>query len=151
MSAISVNATSVTNVALALTAPIEVEPNDDIAHAQPLTVDGWVAGNVGGADVMDLYSVQIPTLATYTFETSGVLGACGTALEADTRLRLLDATGAQIAVNDNTAFSPASLVTYPGLFCSLISSQLQPGRYFLEIRASAGIGGTYRLHIRSGS
>jgi len=146
---LTVTGSAVQNVAFTLRNPIESEPNDDLTKAQPLFVDSWVAGQISAVDLKDLYAVMIPTSGTYTFETSGVLAACGAALDLDTVLRLLDSSGSPIATNDDT---PSPTASFPGKLCSLITGQVQAGKYFVEVSAAAGsTTGSYRLHVRSGS
>jgi hypothetical protein len=155
MSSFTMSGTTIKNVAINLGVPGEAEPNDDRAHAQPLVVNSWIAGNVGPPDMADVFSVSVPTAGVYTFETSGVLGSCGTALEVDTVLRLLSAGGAQLAVNDDTESpsrsNPFGEASYPGVACSRISMQLEPGKYFVEVTGFDAGAGTYRLHVRSGT
>jgi subtilisin family serine protease len=155
MTTLSMSGTVVKSVAINLGVPTESEPNDDRAHAQPLVVNSWIAGNIGPPDVADVFSVTVPSAGVYTFETSGALGACGTALEVDTVLRLLDASGTQLAMNDDTespsSTNPFGQASYPGRACSSISLQLQPGKYFAEVTGADGAAGTYRLHVRSGT
>ena len=49
-----------------------VEPNDDIAHANLLSVNSYVIGSITTPDTRDVYAVTIPTAGAYTIETSGV-------------------------------------------------------------------------------
>jgi hypothetical protein len=63
--------------AISLGQPLESEPNDDLAHANLLSVDSYVIGNITPPDARDIYAVTIPTAGIYTIETSGVLGTCG--------------------------------------------------------------------------
>lgn len=128
----------------------EKEPNNAVATAQVMTVDSWVWGFLGDGEDPDLFSLDIPVTGTYTFETSGRFGACGYGVDSPTALRLLDGSGTMIASNVATLFPQAS---YPGDRCSLITTNLSPGRYYVEVRpdpVSTGRG-YYRLHLRSGS
>lgn len=148
MGMVTLNAPGTQHVAVTLGSPVESEPNDATGQANPLVVNSWVSGNLLAPDGRDMYVVRIPTAGTYTFETSGVLGACFSALEVDTVLRLLNQNGVTMLTNDDTA-SPAA--SYPGAFCSVISTQLQPGTYYLEVTPAGGDFGSYRLHVRAGS
>jgi subtilisin family serine protease len=149
MGTVNVAGSGVQTVALALGAPLEAEPNDDNSHAQPLVVNAWVAGQLTAPDPKDVFTVVIPSAGTYTFETSGVVGACGQAIDVDTVLRLYDAGGTLMGSNDDTSWPIAS---YPSLRCSRVSMQLPPGRYFVEVGpATATAAGTYRLHVRQGN
>lgn len=139
---------AVKNVGFSLSPPVESEPNDDLTQAQHLVVDSWLAGHVGPPDGKDLYAFLVPAAGTYTVETSGNIGACGQGVDVDTIIRLLGTTGTELAINDDTAFPVAS---YPGLRCSRITMELQPGRYFVEVTPFSIGAGTYRLHIRSGT
>ena len=58
-----------------------------------MTVGSWIAGQITTPDTKDVFSVAIPTAGTYTFETSGVVGACGLGLELDTSISVQSAAG----------------------------------------------------------
>jgi hypothetical protein len=134
--------------AIVLGVPTEVEPNDDIAHANLLTVGGYVTGNITTPDVRDMYRVTVVTAGVYTFETSGVVGSCGLGIELDTFLTLSNSTGVAIGTNDNFS-SPT------GRFCSRIQQTLQPGTYYITVTGTAAAQlanhGRYRLEVRAGS
>lgn len=123
----------------------EVEPNNTVATAQELVIDSWVTGSLWNTIDQDFFSFQVPSSGTYTFETSGILAACGTATAAATELQLLDKDGNLVTSNTSTSYPRA---TYPGGACSLISSTLTPGKYYLGVKAL--VTGKYRLHLRSG-
>jgi hypothetical protein len=135
-------------VAISLGIPTEVEPNDDVAHANLLSVGSYVTGTITTPDVRDVYSVTIPTAGTYTFETSGLVGSCGLGIELDTFLSLSSAAGTSIGAN-NDFTSPT------GRFCSRIQSTLTPGIYYITVTGSAANGlashGRYRVEVRSGT
>jgi hypothetical protein len=135
-------------VAIALGIPTEVEPNDDIAHANLLSVGSYVTGTITTPDVRDIYSVTIPTAGTYTFETSGLVGSCGLGIELDTFLSLSSAAGAAIGSNNDFASST-------GRFCSRIQATLTPGIYYITVTGTSSNGlsshGRYRLEVRSGT
>jgi hypothetical protein len=98
--------------------------------------------------------VLVPVAGTYTVETSGVLGACGLALELNTTISLADNNGHAVASNDNSSFLGTSGMTFPGNYCSKISTTLQPGAYTIAVKWSgtpAANPGSYRLQVRSGS
>jgi len=134
-------------VAISLGIPTEVEPNDDIAHANLLSVGSYVTGTITTPDVRDVYSVTIPTAGTYTFETSGLVGSCGLGIELDTFLTLSSAAGTTIGTN-NDFTSPT------GRFCSRIQATLTPGIFYITVNGSGANGlashGRYRLEVRSG-
>jgi subtilisin family serine protease len=138
----------VQTTAIALGVPTESEPNDTRGTADPLSVDSYVVGQIAAPDVTDEYRVVIPASGSYTFETSGVLGACGWGIELDTRLDLLESDGTALASNDNSG-----LATGPQ--CSRITAALAPGTYYVVVSGSTANGlasqGRYRLQIRTGS
>ena len=106
-------------------------------------IGGYVHGTIGApASDQDIFRVSIPQSGQYTFETSGWIGACGFALEEDTRLDLTDATGALLATNDDIDAAALKL-------CSRITALLAPGTYNVAVRGSRG--GRYRLQARAGS
>ena len=135
-------------VAIALGIPTEVEPNDDIAHANLLSVGSYVTGTITTPDVRDIYSVTIPTGGAYTFETSGLVGSCGLGIELDTFLSLSSAAGVSVGTNNDFP-SPT------GRFCSRIQATLTPGIYYITVTGTPSNGlsshGRYRLEVRSGT
>lgn len=136
-------------VAIALGVPTEVEPNDDIAHANALSVGSYVTGSITTPDVRDVYSVTIPTAGIYTFETSGLVGSCGLGIELDTFLTLSSAVGTATIGTNNDFTSPT------GRFCSRIQATLAPGIYYVTVNGTGANGlashGRYRLEVRSGT
>ena len=96
---------------------------------------------------IDVYRLTIPTSATYTFETSGWVGACSFALEDATAIGLFDAAGRFIA---DTAFIDPT----HGNYCSRLTRTLTPGTYYVAVAGSFGggvFGGRYRLQARLGN
>jgi subtilisin family serine protease len=148
MSSVNVSGASTQSISVRLGSPVESEPNDAPAQANPIVVNSWVSGHLLAPDARDVYVVRIPTAGTYTFETSGIIGACFSSLEVDTVLRLTDVNGSTVGSNDDTSFPTAS---YPGQFCSLVTVQLQPGTYYVEVTSADNDFGAYRLHVRTGN
>jgi hypothetical protein len=134
-------------VAISLGMPFEVEPNDDVAHANVLSVGSYVVGSITTPDVADVYSVTIPTAGLYTFETSGLVGSCGLGIELDTFLRVTSQAGTVVGSNDN-------FVSATGRFCSRVQAQLTPGIYYATVTGTGASGlashGRYRLEVRAG-
>jgi subtilisin family serine protease len=124
--------------------PVASQPSGTFATATRLVVNGYAINNVASNGSGDYYVVQIPHAATYYFETGGVLGSCGSALELDTALQLYNAAFTQLATNDDT--------TLPGsLYCSAIALALTPGTYYLRVSASPAASapnGQYRIWAR---
>lgn len=153
-SAIAVDSAHMGTAAVVIGAPVEQSPNGDKTHPQQIFVDSWIAAAIGASNVKDYYRVLIPSAGTYTIETSGVLGACGLALELNTTLALTDKNGATVASNDNDSYFSDPTVTFPGNYCSKITAALQPGAYTIAVGWSATPApnpGSYRLQVRSGS
>jgi subtilisin family serine protease len=140
------------STSIVLGTPVEVEPNDDAAHANTLSVGSYVTGNITPPDVRDVYSVEIPSAGQYTFETSGVVGTCGLGIELDTRISVISAAGVSAGSNDD--FTSSS-----GVFCSRVTATLTPGIYYVTVVASPSAHfktfiadhGRYRLAVRAGS
>jgi hypothetical protein len=136
------------STAIALGVPSEVEPNDDVAHANSLSVGSYVTGNITLPDVRDLFRVTIATAGVYTVETSGLVGSCGLGIELDTFITLTSSAGAVIGSNDNFTSTTSRL-------CSRIQMTLQPGIYYVTVSGTAANGfadhGRYRLEVRSGT
>ena len=152
--AIAVDSAHVASAAVTIGAPVEHSPNGDPAHAQQIFVDSWIAGSIDASAQTDYYRVLIPTAGQYTVETSGVLGACGLALELNTVLTLTDHSGATVATNDNDSYFSDPAMTFPGNYCSRITATLQPGAYTIAVGWSATPApnpGSYRVQVRSGS
>jgi hypothetical protein len=137
-----------TAVPIALGLPLEVEPNDDIAHANVLTVGSYVIGSITPPDVRDTYSVTIPTAGQYTFETTGLVGSCGMGIELDTQLSVATSTGTAVGTNDNEN-------SFTGPFCSRVTAaSLTPGVYYITVTGTSAnqlaSRGRYRLQVRAG-
>ena len=134
--------------AISLGVPTEVEPNDDVNHANLLSVGSYVIGTITPPDTRDVYSVTIPASGTYTIETSGVVGSCGLGVELDTFIQVASAAGATIGTNDNFP-SPT------GRFCSRVQATLTAGIYYVSVGGSGASGlashGRYRLEVRAGT
>jgi subtilisin family serine protease len=143
----NVNSNALT-AAIALGVPTEVEPNDDVAHANLLSVGSYVIGAVTPPDTRDVYSVAIATPGTYTFETSGVVGSCGLGVELDTFIQVASAAGTAVGSNDNFP-SPT------GRFCSRVQASLTAGVYYVTVGFNAAsplaTHGRYRLEVRAGT
>jgi hypothetical protein len=131
--------------------PSEREPNETSSEADALPVGGYLSGVVsaaGGGDT-DVSRVLIPQAGEYTFETSGVDGACGFALQENTTLRLYAQDETERAVSEDIDAANQN-------FCSRISSTLQPGTYYLRVQGLRGPndrygeGGLYQIQARSG-
>ena len=120
--------------------PSEVEPNHDITTPDRLVVGGYVQGEITDVSTLDVYRVKIPRAGTYTFETSGWVGACGFALEEATSVGLFDSSGQFITNADY--ISPASYN-----YCSRLSSSLSAGTYYVAV-AGAFPNGRYRLQAQ---
>jgi len=153
-SVVATDSAHVGTVAVPIGAPVEQSPNGDPAHAQRVFVDSWIAGSLHASSETDDYTVLIPAAGTYTIETSGVLGACGLALELNTTLTLTDQNGARVASNDNNSYLSQTGMTFPGNYCSKITATLHPGAYTIAVAWSATPApnpGSYRLQVRSGS
>jgi hypothetical protein len=135
-------------VTVKLGQPLEVEPNDDVAHANLLSVNSYVIGNITPPDGRDMYAVTIPAAGTYVVETSGVVGSCGWGIELDTFISLTTATGVLAGLSDNFGSATSSN-------CSQVRQSLQPGIYYVTVVGTAASGlsshGRYRLEVRAAS
>ncbi len=118
-----------------------VQANRSLQSAAQLVVGGYMQGKIVNPDSTDVYRVGIPQVGTYTFETSGWVGACGVALEEATAIGLFDTAG--------------NLLTFTGYidpphynYCSRLTLNLNPGTYYVGV--AGAIGNRYRLQARSG-
>ncbi len=125
----------------AVALPTELEPNDAPAQANALVIGGYVTGAIGALSDVDVFRLRIPQSGTYTVETSAVNGACGFALEENTRLTLSDSSGAVIATNDDIDAGALNL-------CSRITATLSPGSYRVAVQGTRA--GRYRVAARAG-
>ncbi len=144
---VTVSSSSVVDAAI----PIGL-PTEQVGVTGRVFVNSWVYGSSGTAANVISYQVTVPTVGTYTFETSGAIGSCGFALELNTVLTVLNSASTVVATNDNTS-SATGLMTFPGSRCSYVSTTLQPGTYTVQVTSSnvpAYNPGTFRLHVRSG-
>ena len=116
--------------------------NHTIGTASPLVIDGYLQGRIVNSATIDVYKVRIPKAATYTFETSGWVAACGIALEEATSIGLFDAAGRLLTF---TGFIDSQRFNY----CSRLTLNLNPGLYYVGV---AGVfGNRYRLEARGGT
>ncbi len=116
--------------------------NHTIGTASPLVIDGYLQGRIVNSATIDVYKVRIPKAATYTFETSGWVAACGIALEEATSIGLFDAAGRLLTFTD---FIDSQRFNY----CSRLTLNLNPGLYYVGV---AGVfGNRYRLEARGGT
>jgi hypothetical protein len=132
--------------AIVLGQPLESEPNDDVAHANRLSVNSYVIGSITPPDTRDMYTVMIPAAGTYLIETSGVLGTCGWGIELDTFISVETSTGALAGLSDNFASATSDN-------CSQVRQTLQPGSYRITVVGTGASGlashGRYRLEVRA--
>jgi subtilisin family serine protease len=140
-SAITVTGTGTQNISFSIGRPVEQEPNETLAEANVLPVGGYLIGATNWTET-DVYRVLIPQQGRYIFETSGVDGACGFALEGNTTIALYDAHGVLVASNDDIDVNVLNL-------CSRINFILAAGEY--ELRVQGLFGGSYRIQVRAGS
>ena len=139
---ITITQSSIESASFSYGYPIESESNDGLGTADPLPVGGYAYGSIAsGADV-DVYRFEMPEPGTVILETDGFIGACGFAGEADTVVRLLDADGAELDVNDDIE---------PGVRrCSRLSADLPAGSYYAEVTGWNSTIGYYQIRIAEG-
>jgi hypothetical protein len=150
-SAVTVLGAQPVHVSFSIGFPVESEPNNAVGTANHLMIGGYVQGAIMDTLTLDVYRVRIPEPATYTFETSGWVGACGFALEGATAISLFDAAG--------TPVTSVGFVDGPNFnFCSRLTRTLSPGTYHVAVAGRFGgifggriFGGRYRLQARVGS
>jgi subtilisin family serine protease len=139
-SLITVTGAGTHHASFAIGRPAEQEPNETFDDANALPVGGYLTGTTSATDT-DVYRVLIPQQGRYIFETSAVDGACGFALEGNTRIALYDAHGVLVAANDDIDRDLLNL-------CSRINFILAPGEY--QVRVQGQFGGSYRIQARAG-
>ncbi len=150
-SVVTVNGSGLHSADFDLGYPIEQENNGSSALADYLSVGGYMNGDLGTITDEDWYRVQIPTAGTYTFSTSGWIGACGLAAQANTMLELYNNLGGFLSTHDDQ-----DAASYQ--YCARITTYLTPGTYYLRVRGSASGGlrgidqaaGYYRVRVEGG-
>lgn len=150
---VTASAAHVANATILIGTPVESLADTASADPEPLFVDSWIAGSIPSGGAPHYYRVLIPTAGPYTFETSGLLGACGLALELNTTLTVRDTTGTVLGSSDDASYF-AGAATFPGRRCSVVHATLEPGAYVVEVGSSttaAAHPGSYRLQVRSGT
>ncbi len=100
--------------------------------AATLSVSGGVAGNIETAGDHDWFRITLTAGETYIFRTGGVV-ADGT---VDTTLTVRDASGAQLATNDDAG---------EGLYSGLRFTATTGGTYYLDVGAFGSNTGQYTL------
>lgn len=124
---------------------LEQEPNDDRAHAQPITLPTIVNGRIDQPEDVDVFRIDGRTGQKIVAEV--VARKLGSPL--DSILRLTDANGRQLAVNDDHDDKSAGLLTHHA--DSLLAIDLPAdGSYYLhlgDVQQRGGAGYAYRLRI----
>ena len=128
------------SIAFPIDYPSGASGNHTIETATALVIGGYVQGKIVDTVTIDTYRVMIPTAATYTFETSGWVAACGIALEDATSIGLFDANGKLLTF---TGYIDPQHLNY----CSRLTLNLNPDTYYVGV---AGFGYRYRLAARAG-
>lgn len=127
----------------------EREPNETVGDANFLPVGGYLSAVISPTEVMDtdVFRLLIAQAGEYTFETFGVDGACGLALEEDTTLELYGPDGStRIQLSEDIDAAALN-------FCSRITTTLQAGTYYLRVQGLRDPrldAGRYRVQARSG-
>ncbi|MFZ5624945.1 MAG: S8 family serine peptidase [Gemmatimonadota bacterium] len=146
--AIAVTPGAVLNVPLALGFPIEAEPNDTPALANPLPLGGYLVGRIAPAQA-DLYRLSVASAGPVTIETFGFnYGACGWAISANPRVTIL--------ADDAATVLGAADDAGPTDLCARLTLNLQPGGYYVLIEAGPMVFGSlasrwYMVQARSGT
>jgi hypothetical protein len=116
---------------------VETEPNDDRARATHLpSLPGAVSGSIGHPGDVDLYAFHAPAGQKLTFD----LFARRLNSRLDSFMRLTDATGKELASNDDAVGKDSRLEWSPPA----------AGEYFVQVSDIAGDGGDdygYRLEV----
>jgi subtilisin family serine protease len=131
-------------VSFSIGLPIQSTADHSIPATKVLVVGGYTQSTIVDASARDFYRVNIPQAGTYTFETSGWVGACGFAREQATAIGVFNAAGNLVA-SDEDFIDPAHLN-----FCSRLTVDLSRATYYVGV-AGAFDGGRYRLQARAGS
>lgn len=112
----------------------EREPNNDRAHAQPVTLPTAINGHIGEAGDQDTFALTLE--AGHTLVAEVIAAQVDSPL--DSLLTLRDSEGRELVSNDD----------YNGSDSLLIYPVKTSGRYFLTIASAVGTGGpnfAYRL------
>jgi len=149
---ITIGAGGNASASVSIGTPIESKPHTTIATANRLSINTYMVGQITATDGPGVYSVLVPSNGTYYFEAAHVLGSCNWGIELNTKLEVLDATGAVLATSDdagpNSATNPLGVPG--GSYCSVISGNLAAGTtYYLRVSGSTDTPtGQYRIWVR---
>jgi hypothetical protein len=111
----------------------ETEPNNSIAQPDPVPVltDTAIRGSIAPAGDRDFFRVVVSQRASVRFQTwvpDRPRCFFPPPATADTLIRLFDATGQQIDLDDDSGEAPT---------CSLLVRTLSPGTYFISVEEFA--------------
>jgi cysteine-rich repeat protein len=129
----------------------ESEPNDTSAQANgPLTTSSNYAGNIGGgADAIDIVSLQLSATSDVSLEIEPVLTPKGLCDDAPLGLRLFSSAG--ITVEQALAFGDLlrlNLCTQLDPRDDLGLTKLPAGTYFIEVsKGTLSAAKDYQLHV----
>jgi cysteine-rich repeat protein len=128
----------------------ESEANNSTATADgPLTTSATFAGSIGGADALDLVSLQLSATSDLSLEIEPLLTPRGLCNDAPVGLRLLSSTGITLA----QALAAGDLLRLN--LCTQLDPRddfgvlkLPAGTYFIEVsKGSLAVSTEYHLHV----
>jgi subtilisin family serine protease len=138
-------ATQVYQVTFGVALPIESGFNTQQLRPDPIPVGGWLDAEVKLGE-SDWYTVTLPA-GTYTFGTAGRTGACGLALNANTKVDVYDHNGLLVGTNDDgTGYDYCGKVTL-GVAAGVYTFSVQ-GSNSVTFRGVDQAAGYYRVYVR---
>ncbi|MGE0553726.1 MAG: S8 family serine peptidase, partial [Gemmatimonadales bacterium] len=106
--------------------PVEEEPNEVIADATYLPLNGYTTGQIAPGQT-DLFRFDLARPSSVVVQTNGYWGgACGYARSANTNLTLMNANQVAVAANDDVEPARYNL-------CSRIAGSLAAGTYYVRV------------------
>ena len=125
---------NITGINFNIGIPTEAESNTGVGTNNELLQQTVLYGNNAGSE--DWFEFYIHDSASHSLET---LGNCGSGSAVDTIIRLYNASGTQLAVNDDSSAST---------LCSKITYSFTPGKYLVEVEGYNGNTGDYVIGLQ---
>ncbi len=127
------------------TSPAPVDPTDDHpdsvgSNNTAIAAGGSATGTLEASGDLDVFSLAVTAGATYTIDLRGSPSGVGTL--SDPLVRVLDGSGSQLAIDDDSGTGFESQVEY---------TATSSGTVFIEARAFSSQTGTYQIDVAQSS
>ena len=127
------------------TSPAPVDPTDDHpdsvgSNNTAIAAGGSATGTLEASGDLDVFSLAVTAGATYTIDLRGSPSGVGTL--SDPLVRVLDGSGSQLAIDDDSGTGFESQIEY---------TATSSGTVFIEARAFSSQTGTYQVDVAQSS